>query len=594
MKLQKIRIQRFRSINDLTINLEKGFPVIICGANNVGKTNFLRAVDLFFSLDKEKFDTKKDIPFEIEEGARGGGYNTTMIGYFIDDKNTKYQIKTIFKRSKDIGNYIEIKGKKGNKTLTAEECRKIIQSFKFLFIEASNVNIPKIIDEIIDEQVLPFGLDSLRKKQTESLKKFQDFVTTSRRAVEGITGDIEKILEEFIQNVPGIDSENWKIKILFSEYDKLRQALSGIIDFTLFDKNDRKMEAKGSGIQRIVLLSLMKYISNKSKKKIIWGIDEPEAFLQPALQKKTFEILKTIAEKQQIVISTHSQHFVDIKYIQNTFLFEAKYEKKKYARRPEEIFYKTATYVEKDISKFEKIQLIKEHLGISRHDNWSILPYNIILEGEEDKKYIEALSEKFGFKTPNILVAGGASKMKGYLQFLLEFCEDLPFKPVIKIILDHDSDGKKEFESLTDHIKKSKYSKIELKVDYIIRCDNSIEQKIDYEIEDFVYPELIFDGANKFLKKKGYNILNKNELKNRFEKAYNSKCILNFLGDKTKTINYDKDEINFEDSNGGIKKIICEYVCNQISGLKDDKLLKLNTNYPEIKKFIEEICNPKA
>ncbi|MFA5421092.1 MAG: AAA family ATPase, partial [Patescibacteria group bacterium] len=115
MKLQKIRIQRFRSINDLTINLEKGFPVIICGANNVGKTNFLRAVDLFFSLDKEKFDTKKDIPFEIEEGARGGGYNTTMIGYFIDDKNTKYQIKTIFKRSKDIGNYIEIKGKKGNK-----------------------------------------------------------------------------------------------------------------------------------------------------------------------------------------------------------------------------------------------------------------------------------------------------------------------------------------------------------------------------------------------------------------------------------------------------------------------------------------------
>jgi predicted ATP-dependent endonuclease of OLD family len=574
----------------MIILFEQELPIIICGANNVGKTNFLRALDLYFSLDEEKFSTKNDIPYEIEEGVRGGGYNTTIIGYFIDDKNIKYQIKTVFKKIKKTGNFVEIKGKKGKKSITADEAKKILQNFKFLFIEASNVNIPKIIDEIIDEQVLPFGLDSLRKKQTESLKKFQAFIDTSSNAVEGMTKDLEKILDEFITDIPGIDSKDWKIKILFSEYEKLRQALSGIIDFTLYDKNDRKMESKGSGIQRIVLLSLMKYISSKSKKRIIWGIDEPEAFLQPALQKKTFEILKSIAEKQQIFISTHSHHFVDIKNIKNTFLFEAKYEQKKYARRPGEIFYKTDTYTEKDISEFEKIQLIKEHLGISRNDSWVVLPYNLLVEGEEDKKYIEALADKFGFKIPNILIAGGVTKIKGYLQFLIEFCSDLNFKPKIKIILDHDNEGKKEYESLKEQISKKKYDKINLEVEYIVRCDKEQDKKLNFEMEDFIYPSILLESANKFLKKQGYIVINKKELKNRFEKAYNNKCILNFLSDKTKTNNPSKDELNFEDTNRGIKKIICEHSCSLIANFKKDDLDKKDKEYPEIKKFIETIC----
>lgn len=297
MRIARIIIKRFRSINNLTIDIEKDTPLVICGANNVGKTNFLRALDLFFSLDPSKFDTKKDIPYDIEEGRRGGSYNTAITGVFIDSDNSKYEITAIFKRKRETGNILQIKAKKDGVKILEDKAKEIINSFRFLFIEASNVDIPKIIAEVVDEEVLPLGLDQLRKRQTVPLEKLRDFIEVSKESVKGIEKGIDKNLNEFITEIPGIDSKDWKIKILFAEYDKLREALSGLIDFTLYDRNERKLESKGSGIQRVILLALMKYITDRSERQIIWGIDEPGAFLQPSLQKRTFEVLKKTSEK---------------------------------------------------------------------------------------------------------------------------------------------------------------------------------------------------------------------------------------------------------------------------------------------------------
>lgn len=48
IKIIKINICRFRSIIDLTVDIEQEYGLIsICGKNNVGKTNTLRALSLF-------------------------------------------------------------------------------------------------------------------------------------------------------------------------------------------------------------------------------------------------------------------------------------------------------------------------------------------------------------------------------------------------------------------------------------------------------------------------------------------------------------------------------------------------------------------
>ena len=50
IKIIKINICRFRSIIDLTVDIEQEYGLIsICGKNNVGKTNTLRALSLFFN-----------------------------------------------------------------------------------------------------------------------------------------------------------------------------------------------------------------------------------------------------------------------------------------------------------------------------------------------------------------------------------------------------------------------------------------------------------------------------------------------------------------------------------------------------------------
>ena len=67
--ISKVRIQRFRSIMDMEFNIsDYSMPVAICGQNNVGKTNTLRAINLFFNPNT--FNPNTDIP-ELKKAQRG-------------------------------------------------------------------------------------------------------------------------------------------------------------------------------------------------------------------------------------------------------------------------------------------------------------------------------------------------------------------------------------------------------------------------------------------------------------------------------------------------------------------------------------------
>ena len=71
IKINKIHIKRYRSILDLelTIDTTNNF-ITICGENNTGKTNSLKAIDLFFNPNK--YVPEQDVPHHKLEGSRGG------------------------------------------------------------------------------------------------------------------------------------------------------------------------------------------------------------------------------------------------------------------------------------------------------------------------------------------------------------------------------------------------------------------------------------------------------------------------------------------------------------------------------------------
>lgn len=585
--IEEFTISNFRSISTLTVKPHKNGILTICGANNVGKTNFLRALKLFFEAKVENFDPSSDIPFHIAEGTQGGGYKTTLKMKIKDNKSKDvYKITQVYSRRNN-ENTFTIEGSKNSQKIASKEILSFLEkNFLFFFVEASNINIPELISVIVKDDILPIALDRRRGAgQKESLDKLEEFIQKSKVVVEKIEKELTVIFIDIFSSIDSIDSENWKLKILFPEYNYLREAISNMISFTLSDSNDRELESKGSGIQRIILLSLIQYLNRKTSKSIIWAIDEPEAFLQPSLQKSLYSKLLVESEKNQVILATHSTFFIDLENLDNTFLFEGTKETKaNYTRIKNKVFYRVNVVIDYSLSNSEKALKIKNHFGILKNDSWEIMPFNILVEGKEDKDYLTAIFNLYNIQTPNFLVAGGVDKYKGYLQYIDDFCSELKKKPKVIAIFDRDK-AKDVYNSLNSNRGKEKLANIELSNYLITRFDGAIYDNI--EIEDFIPTDIIIDAANKILRKRKYSGIRAMDRLKRIQSAYNTNPILEFLKEITKFNNTDKPEIEFDSLH--MKLALCDNICKAISSEeKSQKIIHENT---KIKEFIYQITN---
>ena len=78
---------------------------------------------------------------------------------------------------------------------------------------------------------------------------------------------------------------------------------------------------KGLGTQNLIIISLFRimaeYMRDEEKKFIIYGIDEPEIGLHPHGQRQLINSLKELSEVSQVIITTHSEHLIDLTQIDN-------------------------------------------------------------------------------------------------------------------------------------------------------------------------------------------------------------------------------------------------------------------------------------
>ena len=83
IKIVHIELNRFRSIMDLKLDFEYDYNLTtICGKNNVGKTNVLRALNLFFYPND--YEPQIDMPvFKLATG--GSATHPKIILHFFDD-----------------------------------------------------------------------------------------------------------------------------------------------------------------------------------------------------------------------------------------------------------------------------------------------------------------------------------------------------------------------------------------------------------------------------------------------------------------------------------------------------------------------------
>ena len=594
IKITKLTIQRFRSIIDMSLDFNVDSNIVsICGPNNVGKTNVLRALCLFFN--PQQYNPKTDIP-TLKNATWGGAVHPKVIVYFFDDSTQqKYVLERDFKKIRE--DSIELSGcciKNRVKTnLSKEAIDSFMNDIQFFNIESANLVIPDVIEKIT-EDMISLEYDKAR---------FTSNKTALRTAYNTYIDGLQDILNIFADNISETFRrfrDSWGVAFnVPKNSDTFRDLISDDVSLTIKDKGSNGIVEKGSGLQRLALILLQFEIADKliHKKNAIICIDEPDMFLHEGLQRKLKEFLDEKALSMQIFLTTHSKIFIDTFGMKNTILLDAKLYDQYVTRRNKNI--EVMETIPIDIGTEKGYKIICSHLGIEEKKYEILEEFNLLVEGECDKKYISELSRYFKLKEPKFISANGADNMIKYLDFYESYYRNYTsFTPFIRVILDNDIKGRETLRKLK--AKKFQHIKAEYQLlpNFLNDADYNLEKNnTNNEIEDFIYPEILCELINTILKKRGMNTINTKEVCSQIQtKSFKSAGILNLCEHIKNKNNPDRgDELNFISSHETTNQIK-EGLAGLFNIEGNRKIIGLLTicheKYPLVKESLNELVLP--
>ncbi len=583
MKIKKIKVERFRSINVLELTVDQNENIIaICGKNNVGKTNFLRAINVFFN--PEMYDKHSDMT-TLKQATGGGTIHPKITITFADEENKKeYEIVRDFnKREKDesdlSGNVRSLSKTRCKNTLDCKAIQSFLQDFEFVYIESINVILPQLINDISNDVIdARYYKARFANSKLEMKEKYDAYIEGLNDVLDSFAKDISATFKEF--------QPEWCVRFdVPKNSDSFRELISNDVTLQLDDSGSVGIEDKGAGLQRLaaILLQFELLERKKNKKFNIVCIDEPDVYIHEGLQQKLRKFLDEKATKAQIFLTTHSKVFLNEYTMKNVFLFDANY-RVQYSQRKKKNINVVETF-KVDTSVDDGYKKICEHLGIEIKTYEPLAINNLIVEGGCDKKYITELSKYFGFAVPNIISADGADNIVQYLRFFDSYYKDESKRPFVKTLLDDDTEGRKVF----DAIKPDTYKNIKVEK-YIIPNFNGerCEKNGNHEVEDFIYPEIVVFLANQIINKKGMIAVDAETVCRKIKTpAYKDKGILYVLENE-------KNDKNPETGNSIVFECAFKKGMAQMFEIKADiNLISIieegSRKYPKVKEFLNTL-----
>lgn len=313
--IEKIEIQYFRSIYRTTITGVRDINVLT-GKNDVGKSNVLRALNLFFNnciisegdykfsqnynlkrLEEVRKDTIKGKQFiQIKiTFVRGKQYEKTLPEKFTVTK--KWNRDDEFPQVSD---NIEILLKKSGKAFNDRNkasLTRFLNNIKYVYI-------PAIKDKHIFD---------------EMLERLQETVYTRRLSGDILLNDTMNILYENVSKTTQELSNEFKeatsVESMIATPNNVSELYKTLKIMTKMDEDTVRLEDRGDGIQVRYIPSILNYISINASEKYIWGFEEPENSLEFNMSKKMSEdFYNTYRKNNLIFLTTHSPAFVDIGY----------------------------------------------------------------------------------------------------------------------------------------------------------------------------------------------------------------------------------------------------------------------------------------
>lgn len=509
IKISSIRIKDFRSIRNETIT-PKDFNIFV-GLNDAGKSNVLKALNLFFNGETDygcKFSFERDFTYLFPKSSHSTKEIKITIKFEIPDTYSEAWEYTWTKAWRTNGLFKEtIENAEGNPPNPKSRVPGALKRIKYRYVPA--VKSRDYYKTLLGD-LYTAVFSSIDNPLEESVSTF---TSALHEYTKELSVDIEKQLQlESLLSFP--DDLNDIFKALIFETSCSMEGMS------------IPLSARGDGIQVRHIPIILKYIAHedqKSRKRgsmkvcTIWGFEEPENGLELL---KTFQLadeFETYAQEIQIFVSTHSPAFYMKKNGNSSCVFFVS---------------KKSGSDETGISFANNTHAIAENMGL--------MPLVAPFIEEQSHRLIEAekiYSENFLTDVPTILVEGETDveylkiATKNHSPFLRDLidnnrlrivckndgagCTQLTdwilawvysgFKSKMFALFDKDSAGiaaKQEIEH--NEAYKCKQNSVSIKLQFIEPSDEVIsilQQRINYEFE---IEHLLSLDVWKELKKRNY------------------------------------------------------------------------------------------
>lgn len=407
ISIKSIHIKNFRSIRNVVLNVENYNTFV--GLNDAGKSNLLKALNLFFNNQTDygnSFDFSTDFSYLFPKNS----HNTREIKIKV-----MFSIPSGFR---DCGDIIWEKSWRTN------------HYFKEKMVTGNG-------KELGSRSRVPFALKQIRFRYIPAVKSkdyykglLSDlYIAASASLANPLKESIDKLSKDLKDYADDINQKALS-HLKLSSHLSMPNNLSDVFKALTFKTTDGiidssvDLEKRGDGIQARHIPFILKYIADEDTKSAskkspniytIWGFEEPENGLELT---KSFEMAQEFLEYSksiQMFVSTHSPAFYQINNKENSRTF---YVNKKetgetvcsdnisdnYLASNMGLMPLVAPFIEE---KQRELENIKKVVGDSiLHDQDTIL-----VEGKYDKKYLHLAIERY---SPELLKKIQTSELRIY------------------------------------------------------------------------------------------------------------------------------------------------------------------------------------
>ncbi len=424
--IKQIEITNFRSIKHAIIDCSS--YNLFCGQNDVGKSNVLKAFNLFFNQETD-FQTPFNFFTDYNKYALAEAQSSKKGKQFIRIKvifNTPKSYKSIPESTFYIEKTYDRNDRSGEGTVKYSDVSTIAHtSISRLYNQIRYVYIPALKGKevvqyllgLLGEQQLigPKQIEELNQHINEKTQNLTELLSESKIGIN-VTFGLPILLRDFWQQLSVGTRHEYLDRIVQHISEKrgkdveLNQALYQI-----------PLTMRGDGIKSKFLPPILKWLQNNNRyMTFIWGIDEPEN----SLEFRAAEELSTLfcdeyARTTQIFATTHSMAFINPRETAKVKPFVFKTMRSQYGetqyRIIDDLFKDSnnaelleeigALEIQKDlISTFRKQidaekeakKVIEDQVRELRNQIDELTKPLIITEGETDIKHIVKAKEKLG------------------------------------------------------------------------------------------------------------------------------------------------------------------------------------------------------